>query len=84
MRTLVSTGADADRPADTACSPARARAACGRQERSPQAPGADFPGAPRERPLGSLLRSDEAFVIGLADDETGYLIPRSEWDAKAP
>ena len=23
-------------------------------------------------------------VVGLANDEIGYVIPRSEWDAKAP
>jgi hypothetical protein len=50
----------------------------------PQDPGADFPGAPRERPLLRLLSSDYRMVVGLADDEIGYVIPRSEWDAKAP
>jgi hypothetical protein len=50
----------------------------------PQDPGADFPGAPRERPLFSLLSSEYRMVIGLANDAIGYLIPRSEWDAKRP
>jgi len=50
----------------------------------PQDPGADFPGAPRERPLFSLLSSEHRLVIGLADDEIGYVIPRSQWDAKRP
>jgi hypothetical protein len=50
----------------------------------PQDPGADFPGAPRERALHTLLSSEYKLVLGLANDEVGYLIPRSQWDAKKP
>jgi len=50
----------------------------------PQDPAADFPGAPRERALDTLLSSEFKLVVGLANDEIGYVIPRSEWDAKAP
>ena len=50
----------------------------------PQDPGADFPGAPRERPLFTLLSSEYRLVLGLANDEIGYVIPRSQWDAKKP
>ena len=50
----------------------------------PQDPGADFPGAPRETPLQSLLTSEYRIVIGLANDEIGYILPRSQWDADAP
>jgi len=50
----------------------------------PQDPGSDFPGAPRERPLQSLLTAPYKMVVGLANDEIGYVIPRSQWDAKAP
>ena len=50
----------------------------------PQDPAADFRGAPRERALSTLLTSDYRLVVGLANDEIGYVIPRSEWDAKAP
>ena len=50
----------------------------------PQDPGADFPGAPRERALHTLLSSDYKLVLGLANDEIGYVIPRSQWDAKKP
>jgi hypothetical protein len=50
----------------------------------PQDPAADFPGAPRERALYTLLASELKLVIGLANDEIGYVIPRSQWDAKAP
>jgi hypothetical protein len=50
----------------------------------PQDPGADFPGAPRERALFTLLSSEYKLVLGLANDEIGYVIPRSQWDAKKP
>jgi hypothetical protein len=50
----------------------------------PQDPGADFPGAPRERALFTLLRSEYKLVFGLAGDEIGYVIPRSQWDAREP
>jgi len=50
----------------------------------PQDKGADFPDAARERALFSLLRSEYKLVFGLAGDEIGYVIPRSQWDAKAP
>lgn len=50
----------------------------------PQDPGADFPGAARERALFSLLRSEHRLVFGLANDEIGYVIPRSQWDAAQP
>jgi hypothetical protein len=50
----------------------------------PPDPGADFPGAPREGPILPRLHSDFPFVLGLANDEIGYVIPRSEWDAKPP
>jgi hypothetical protein len=50
----------------------------------PQDPGADFPGAPRERSLFSLLSSEYRLVVGLANDEIGYVIPRSQWNATKP
>ncbi|MGH9869744.1 MAG: hypothetical protein ACREAA_16470 [Candidatus Polarisedimenticolia bacterium] len=49
----------------------------------PQDPGADFPGAPREAALRGL--SDRPlFLIGLANDELGYIIPRAQWDSEPP
>lgn len=49
----------------------------------PQDPGADFQGAPREPALRAL--SDKPlFLIGLANDEVGYIIPKSQWDTAAP
>jgi hypothetical protein len=50
----------------------------------PQDPAADFPAAPRERALHTLLSSEYKLVLGLANDEIGYVIPRSQWDAKEP
>lgn len=52
---------------------------------SPQDPGADFPGAAREEPpLRSLMKGRYKFVLGLANDELGYIIPKSQWDEKPP
>ena len=50
----------------------------------PQDPGADFPGAPQETLLLSHLTSDFRVVIGLANDEIGYILPRSQWDTEPP
>ncbi len=47
-------------------------------------PGADFPDAPLETPLRSILKSKYQFVIGLGNDEIGYIIPKAEWDERAP
>ncbi|MBI4169460.1 MAG: neutral/alkaline non-lysosomal ceramidase N-terminal domain-containing protein [Acidobacteria bacterium] len=50
----------------------------------PQDPGADFPGAAAERPLESLMTAPHKFVLGLCNDELGYIIPMSQWDEKPP
>ncbi len=47
-------------------------------------PGADFPDAPLEPLLRQLFKSKYQFVLGLANDELGYLIPKAEWDAQPP
>lgn len=50
-----------------------------------QAPGGDFQVAPVEiPPLRQLMPGRTRFVFGLANDEVGYLIPKSEWDEKPP
>lgn len=46
--------------------------------------GADFPDAPIETPIKSMLRAPFKMLIGLADDEIGYIIPKAEWDEKPP
>ena len=35
-------------------------------------------------PLRSLMPGKYKFVLGLANDELGYIIPKSEWDKEAP
>ncbi len=48
-------------------------------------PGADLPGGPRETPaLRSLMTGRVKMVVGLANDELGYFIPRTQWDAQPP
>ena len=47
--------------------------------------GADFPSAPIETPaIRSQMSGSLNLVIGLANDEIGYILPRSQWDAQAP
>jgi hypothetical protein len=50
----------------------------------PQDPGADLQGAPHEMPLRSMMSGRYRFVLGLCNDELGYIIPRSEWDLDPP
>jgi hypothetical protein len=47
-------------------------------------PGADFPDAALETPVRSLLKSKYQFILGLGDDEIGYIIPKAEWDEQPP
>lgn len=47
-------------------------------------PGADFPDAPIEPPLKKMLHAPYRMLIGLADDEIGYIIPKAEWDEQPP
>ncbi len=35
-------------------------------------------------PLRALMPGRVKFVFGLANDEIGYIIPKSEWDRKPP
>lgn len=47
--------------------------------------GQDFDIQPIENPpLRELMPGKYKFVIGLANDEIGYIIPKSEWDNKEP
>jgi hypothetical protein len=46
--------------------------------------GADFPDAPIEPTIKPLLKAPYRMLFGLANDEIGYIIPRAEWDEKAP
>ena len=47
--------------------------------------GADFDVEPVEQPpLRELMPGRVKFVFGLANDELGYLVPKSQWDEKPP
>jgi hypothetical protein len=47
--------------------------------------GADFDIGPVEVPsLRELMPGRVKFLVGLANDEIGYIIPKSEWDDQAP
>ena len=51
----------------------------------PADPGADFPDAPLEPCVASLLPDDDKMLlIGLANDEVGYIVPKRQWDVKPP
>ncbi len=47
-------------------------------------PGADFPDAPLEQPLKKLMSAPFRLLVGLANDEIGYIIPKAEWDEQPP
>lgn len=47
--------------------------------------GGDFPGDPIETPpLRKEMRGKVNMIIGLANDEIGYIIPKTQWDQKRP
>ncbi len=47
-------------------------------------PGADFPNAPVEAAIKPQMTAPYRMLFGLANDEIGYIIPKSEWDERAP
>jgi len=50
-----------------------------------KAPGGDFSIEPLEvPPIRAMMPGSLKFVFGLANDEIGYIIPKSEWDRKPP
>ncbi|HET8547685.1 MAG TPA: hypothetical protein VFL57_06770, partial [Bryobacteraceae bacterium] len=46
--------------------------------------GADHPDAPLEPAIKQQMRARFRMLFGLANDEIGYIIPKAEWDDKAP
>ena len=46
--------------------------------------GADFPDTPAEPAIKTLMKAPYRMLFGLADDEIGYIIPKSEWDNQQP
>ncbi|QDV35778.1 neutral/alkaline non-lysosomal ceramidase N-terminal domain-containing protein [Tautonia plasticadhaerens] len=50
----------------------------------PADPNADFPDAAVEPSVLGLLPEGQGLILGLANDEVGYIIPRRQWDRVAP
>ena len=50
----------------------------------PADPGADFPDAPVEPSVYGRMKGPYKMIVGLANDEVGYIIPKRQWDVKAP
>jgi hypothetical protein len=46
--------------------------------------GADFPDAPIEPSIYGQMKGPYKMLIGLANDELGYILPKRQWDEKAP
>lgn len=51
---------------------------------NPADPGADFPDAPIEPAIYPQMKGKHRMIIGLGNDELGYLIPKRQWDEKPP
>ncbi len=50
----------------------------------PVDPGADFPDAPLETPIKQILAGKKIMILGLANDEVGYIVPKRQWDVEPP
>jgi hypothetical protein len=50
----------------------------------PAEAGVDYPEAPQEKPVVALLPNDRWLLLGLANDEIGYIIPQRQWDLSPP
>jgi hypothetical protein len=50
----------------------------------PAPDGADFPDAPIEPAIYKQLAGPHRMIIGLANDEVGYILPKRQWDEKPP
>jgi len=55
----------------------------GRYE-EPSQEAADFPTADLESSVAEILNGKKWMLLGLANDEIGYIIPRRQWDRDAP
>jgi hypothetical protein len=47
-------------------------------------PDADFPHAPAEPPVKPLFKAPFKMLFGIANDMIGYIIPKCQWDERAP
>jgi hypothetical protein len=50
----------------------------------PVDPGADVPDAAIEPSIYGQLKGKHRMLIGLGNDEIGYIVPKRQWDVKAP
>jgi hypothetical protein len=50
----------------------------------PAAEGVDFPDAELEPTIAGLMPGKKWLLIGLANDELGYIIPKRQWDKSPP
>lgn len=50
----------------------------------PADPGADFADAPLEPTVTELMPGDRFLLVGLANDELGYIVPKRQWDEQPP
>jgi Neutral/alkaline non-lysosomal ceramidase, N-terminal len=46
--------------------------------------GADFPDAPIEPGIYAQMKGKHRMIVGLANDEIGYILPKRQWDEKPP
>jgi hypothetical protein len=50
----------------------------------PVEPNVDFPTSPKESSVASLMPGQRWLLVGLANDEVGYIIPKRQWDERPP
>jgi len=50
----------------------------------PVEPDADYPDSPKEPAVAELMPGPKWLLVGLANDEVGYIIPRRQWDKTPP
>jgi hypothetical protein len=50
----------------------------------PADPAADFPDAPIEPSIYGQLKAPYRMIVGLGNDELGYILPKRQWDEKPP
>ena len=50
----------------------------------PAEKGADFPDAAIEPGIYAQMRAKHKMLVGLANDEIGYILPKRQWDEKPP
>jgi hypothetical protein len=50
----------------------------------PPEPNADFPDAPMEPGIYAQMTGKYKMIVGLGNDELGYILPKRQWDEKPP